>query len=160
MNIVRWRYNAETKNIELVGVLEGSGFESSAQNKKVEITIEIPAEQFLEIIQSMPQFDDEARILEVLDQIQELRKKRVLSVEGIDKEIDVLRGKLNTIRNSILSATDKNAAAKYTVQINSISKDKGLLDSRRFLVKQLKLEEADLRAQLQKIMALKLVKAK
>ena len=116
------------------------------------IEMEIPIEFVKEIILEMPP-SQERQIRDLIDMIHAVRKKRILTVEDIDKKMENLITREQTAQAQAMAAVDKLDVKKVDAVTKSLKGEKTALDSRRHLCRLLYQEEGELRARLGRLLA-------
>jgi hypothetical protein len=143
MNVKSYKHNPETGMTELV--LEDGNI------------ILITDEMIFKMAESVPEHGEEKMIRNLLVEIYEVRKKRVLTTEGLDKDVESMRGQHKKYRDDLgnVGAKDKIAIYRISAQCKDLAYEKVLLGERRQLIKILWQEESDLRGRLAKILVSK-----
>lgn len=137
MNITNCKFNHETRSVELT--LETG------------VVISISEDAFINVIRALPEFDDEYQIRELLKELWRIRRDRLLTYEELDKKTEALLSRFEENGQKLDNAQDKLEVFKYTSKTKNLSAMKVVFAERRMLLKQLALQEADLKGQLAKI---------
>lgn len=138
-DVIEFRYNTEYDRLECA-LADGSELFISIKTLK-------------EMIEKIPVLKEEQRIQDLIDEIHKLRVKRVLTIEGIDKQIEVLGKKQVDAQTNLKNSSTKLDMMIHANIVKSISAEKQLLNERRHLVRLLHIEEGDLRSKLAKILS-------
>lgn len=118
-----------------------------------EITeIEVSVAFIKEIILEMPP-SQEQQIRQLIDMIHEVRKRRILTVEDIDKKMADIIDREQEAQKQAMAAGDKLEVKKIDAKVKSLKGEKTALDSRRHLCRLLYQEEGELRARLGRLLA-------
>lgn len=126
-----------------------------------EFDLELPEDIYKEMLLEGPP-SEEKKIREILDHIYAIKKNRIATIDKILEADEKLRDKLEDVRKEISEARDelKGANEKYevdkwkavvgscTAELQSISKEKAIIQEYRYLVKLSYQEEGKLRAKL------------
>jgi len=129
--------------------------------EETEFDLELPEDIYKEMLLEGPP-SEEKKIREILDHIYNIKKNRIATIDKILEADEELREKLENIRKEIGEARDelKNASDKHevnqwkavvgscTAELQSISKEKAIIQEYRYLVKLSYQEEGKLRAKL------------
>jgi hypothetical protein len=129
--------------------------------EKEEYDLELPEDIYKEILIEGPP-SEEKKIREILDHIYKIKKNRIATIDKILEADEKLREKLENVRTEIgeardelKGATDKLEVNKWkavvgscTAEMQSISKEKSIIQEYRYLVKLSYQEEGKLRAKL------------
>lgn len=138
MNITNWKFNHETKSVELT--LETG------------VVISVPEDIFVNVIKTLPEFDDEYQVRELLKKLWEIRERRLLTYDAISKEVQGLREQHKKIREKLDTTVDKARIFALSAQTKDLGAEKVVLAELRMQIKLLGLEEANLKGQLAKIL--------
>jgi len=92
-------------------------------------------------------------IRELLNEIQRIRKARLLVIEEIDKQIEEVIKELNTAKQNLFNATTKMEIWRWNAVVKLLASKKHALDSRRHLSRMLYKEEGRLKLELARLEA-------
>ncbi len=110
-----------------------------------DVQVEMPDDMYKEILLEGP--PTEAKIIrELIDKINKIKEKRVLTIEKIDEDIQGLRKGHEDARDALKKATEKVEVLAWSGVLRSLAGEKAILQERRHIVKLLYQEEGKLRA--------------
>jgi len=138
MNVTQCKFNHALNTVEL-----------TMDNGEV---VSISQDSFIAMIKTLPEFDEEFQIRELLKKLWEIREKRLLTYDKLDKEVDDLRAQHKTIRGDLATAKDRLRVLALMGMTKDLAAEKVTLGERRMLIKLLGIEEANLKGQLAKIL--------
>jgi hypothetical protein len=144
VEVKKWNYNPESAKLEII-VEQGEG--------KEPLTISISETTLHSIMSAVPAFQEEAKIQELLKKIYEIRERRIMVVEEIDKKLEDLRKEHKDVRSRLVkTGIGKLEIMALASETKDLAAEKVLLDTKRHLIRLLAVEESDLRARLAKAM--------
>lgn len=138
---ISWRL--EDEKIILSVIVDEAGLGQDVQ----EIDVEIPMDIFKEMLVEGPP-TEEKQIRELIDKIIDIKTKRVLTIEQIDKDLGEIINKEQSVYGDLQNAQTRTEIQQYGAMIRSLTGQKAALDTRRHLVRLLYQEEGSLRGKL------------
>lgn len=137
MNASNWKYNHKTESVEIT--------------MDTGDIVVIPKDTFINVINIMPEFDDEYQIRELLEKLWAIKQRRLMLYEELDNEVQKLRILHADIRKSLSTAKSKMEVYRLSAQTKDLAAEKVLLGEKREIIKLLNVQEANLKGQLAKI---------
>lgn len=137
----KWRFNEQTNSVEIV--IDENGTEK---------ILTLPKEDFLQVIETMPEFIEEKMIYELLVKLYKIKEQKMLSIADINKHCTDLTKIHENIRTELKTA-DKIQILRLSAASKDTANEKVVLDEQRQLVKMLTVEEARMRARIAEIRA-------
>jgi hypothetical protein len=139
-DVVSWKLNPSTECIELTVKLPDN----------TEAIVEVPETKFAEMIEMIPALEDEKKLKDLLDTLYRVRKERLLTVEGLGKECEVMTGKHEDLQTRLKNCHDKTTLFALTAESKDLGTEKVIIDTKRHLIGLLIREEGKIRADIAK----------
>jgi len=111
---------------------------------------DFPLDVFKELLVVAPP-TEEKQIRELIQEILDVKKKRILFIDKLLGEYQKLIDKLQDGEDGVKTAQSKVDVAKWKVYLDGVSKEKAMLQEIRHLIKLTYQEEGELRARLMRL---------
>jgi len=136
ISIVGWHLNDEKIILSIMS--EGS---------TEPIDVELPQDMFKEMVIEGPP-SEELKIRENIDEIHNVIKKQILTIEEMDKLAKDFTKEAEDIRTAAMGASERIEVQRLSVALRAVDSKRGALAQRRYLCKLLYQKEGELRAKL------------
>lgn len=134
--------------IKIVGwKIDGNSIILRTLDDITELQLPLPEDIYKEIVKDGPPTDAHM-IRDLIIRIHEVRKERILTVEAVDKELEIIDNEEKETMKALKEATDKFEVEKWNTVIKTLSGRRASCSQRRHLVKLLHQEEGALSKEL------------